>query len=140
MLLDTVMIKRSLVLLLLSGIVGICPLYARTLTVKVSNIKQITGNLMVGVFNNETDFPDVYFKGLKVKITDTAMTVTFTDLPKGKYAVSVYHDANRNGMLDKNIFGIPKERYGFSNKANKPDYRESIFDFNEDVTLHITLK
>lgn len=95
---------------------------------------------MVGVFNNETDFPDVYFKGLKVKITDTAMTVTFTDLPKGKYAVSVYHDANRNGMLDKNIFGIPKERYGFSNKANKPDYRESIFDFNEDVTLHITLK
>jgi hypothetical protein len=30
---------------------------------------------------------------------------------------------NKNGQLDKNIFGIPKEKYGFSNKANKPDYK-----------------
>jgi uncharacterized protein (DUF2141 family) len=134
------MIKRSIILFLIFGFAGIASLHAQKLKVKANNIKQLTGNLMVGVFNSETDFPDVYFKGAKVKITDAAMIVTFTDLPKGKYAVSVYQDANMNGQLDKNIFGIPKEKYGFSNKANKPDYKESIFDFNKDLTLNITLK
>ncbi|MDR1675069.1 MAG: hypothetical protein LBR86_01145 [Tannerella sp.] len=39
----------------------------QTLTVKVHNIKPVGGNLMVDVFNSETGFPDVYFKGEKFK-------------------------------------------------------------------------
>jgi uncharacterized protein (DUF2141 family) len=124
-------------LLCFAGITSLC---AQKLTVRVHNINPVSGNLMVGVFNRETGFPDVYYKGEKIKITDTVMLVTFTDLPKGKYAVSVYQDINRNGQLDKNIFGIPKEKYGFSNKANKPDYNESLFDFNNNLTIRITLK
>jgi uncharacterized protein (DUF2141 family) len=132
--------KRIILSLLLLCFAGISSLCAQTLTVKVHNIKSVSGNLMVGVFNSETGFPDVYYKGKIVEIADTVMTVTFTGLPKGKYAVSVYQDINKNGRLDKNIFGIPKEKYGFSNKANKPDYKESLFDFNDDLTLSITLK
>lgn len=131
------MIKKTTLLLMMLASNSI---YAQTLTVKVHNIKPVSGNLMVGVFNSEAGFPDVYFRGAKVQITDTVMVVTFTDLPKGKYAVSVYQDMNKNGQLDKNIFGVPKEKYGFSNKANKPDYRESVFDFNNDLILDITLK
>ncbi|MDR1130711.1 MAG: DUF2141 domain-containing protein [Prevotellaceae bacterium] len=134
------MLKRIIILFLIFGLPGAGSLFARTLTVKVSNIRQITGNLMVGVFNSETGFPDVYFKGAKVKVTGSAMTVTFKDLPEGKYAVSAYHDANMNGALDKNIFGVPKEKYGFSNRDNKPDYKASLFDFNSDTTLNISLK
>ena len=135
------MINKRITLLLLSlCFASISSLWGQTLTVKVHSIKPVLGNLMVGVFNDENGFPDVYYKGEKVKITDTVVVVTFTGLPKGKYAVSVYQDINKNGRLDKNIFGIPKERYGFSNKANKPDYRESLFDFKDDLTIHITLK
>jgi uncharacterized protein (DUF2141 family) len=43
--------------------------------------------------------------------------VTFPDLPPGSYAVSVIHDANGNGDIDLNMFGIPTEGYGFSNGA-----------------------
>jgi uncharacterized protein (DUF2141 family) len=132
--------KRITLLVLLFCFAGISSLCAQTLTVKVNNIKQVSGNMMIGVFNRETGFPDVYCKGERVEITDTVVTVTFTGLPKGKYAVSVYQDINKNGKLDKNILGIPKERYGFSNKANKPDYKESLFDFNNDLTIRITLK
>jgi uncharacterized protein (DUF2141 family) len=132
--------KRAALLLLLPCFAGVTSLYAQTLTVSVHNIKPVAGNLMAGVFNSETGFPDAYYKGAKVQIADTAMVVTFTGLPKGRYAVSVYQDINKNGQLDKNIFGIPKEKYGFSNNANKPDYKESLFDFNEDLTVRITLK
>ncbi|MDR3366364.1 MAG: DUF2141 domain-containing protein [Prevotellaceae bacterium] len=132
--------KKIALLLLLLGFAGANLLCAQKLTVSVSNIKPTAGNLMVGVFNKENGFPDVYYKGAKISAADTAMTVTFTDLPKGKYAVSAYLDVNKNGQLDKNFLGIPKEKYGFSNKANNPDYKESIFDFHSDITIRITLK
>jgi uncharacterized protein (DUF2141 family) len=134
------MIKKKIAIVLLLGFAGISSLCGQTLTVRVSNIKPVSGNLMVGVFNRENGFPDVYYKGIKVQITDTIMVVTFTDLPKGKYAVSAYQDMNKNGRLDKNIFGIPKEKYGFSNQDNTPDYKKSVFDFNDDLPLNITLK
>ena len=131
---------KKILLLLLFCFAKMSSLCAQNLTVKVHNINPVSGNLMVGVFNSERDFPDVYYKGVKVQVTDTVMTVTFSDLPKGKYAVSAYLDTNKNGQLDKKIFGIPKEKYGFSNKDNKPDYKKSVFDFNADLTINITLK
>lgn len=33
------------------------------------------------------------------------------------FAIAVFHDENGNGVLDRNRFGIPTERYGFSNNA-----------------------
>lgn len=45
------------------------------------------------------------------------ITVTFEDLPAGDYAISLYHDINDNEELDKNLMGIPKEPFGFSNDA-----------------------
>ncbi|MDR1455778.1 MAG: DUF2141 domain-containing protein [Tannerella sp.] len=129
----------QIILLLLLGFMGMNSLCAQKLTVSVHNIKPVSGNLMVGIFNSGKEFPDVYYKGVKTQITDTIMVVTFTDLPKGKYAVSAYQDMNKNGRLDRNIIGIPKEKYGFSNKDNKPDYTKSAFDFNNDLTINITL-
>jgi uncharacterized protein (DUF2141 family) len=37
----------------------------------------------------------------------------FSDIKPGKYAIAVIHDENCNGKLDTNMFGIPKEGYGF---------------------------
>jgi uncharacterized protein (DUF2141 family) len=37
----------------------------------------------------------------------------FSDIKPGNYAIAVIHDENRNGELDTNMFGIPKEGYGF---------------------------
>jgi uncharacterized protein (DUF2141 family) len=35
----------------------------------------------------------------------------------GDYAVSVFHDQNSNGKLDRNFMGMPKEGVGASNDA-----------------------
>jgi uncharacterized protein (DUF2141 family) len=33
----------------------------------------------------------------------------------GIYGIAVYHDANGNGRIDRNMIGLPAEAYGFSN-------------------------
>ncbi|MDR3328194.1 MAG: DUF2141 domain-containing protein [Prevotellaceae bacterium] len=118
-------------------------LSAQTLTVKVENIEHIKSNLIVKLFNNAKDFPDVHFKSQDVKITDKTMTVTFPNLPKGMYAVTVYQDINENKQLDNNFLGIPKEKYGLSNniyKPSKPDFKTCSFLINSDITINIKLK
>jgi uncharacterized protein (DUF2141 family) len=131
--------KNVLTLFLLILTLG-SALFAETLTILVENADPGKGHLMIGVFNNENSFPDDYYAGQRVTATDRAMTVIFADLPKGVYAVSVYQDANDNGQLDKNIFGMPKEKYGFSNNTGRPDYKKSLFDFSENMTITVRLK
>ena len=43
----------------------------------------------------------------------------FEGIPRGIYAVSVFHDENMNGKLDKNHLGAPKEGYGTSNNTQQ---------------------
>jgi uncharacterized protein (DUF2141 family) len=120
-------------------IAGAGSLLAQTLTIRVENIEPDKGYLMVGVFNNKSNFPDNYFQGQRIKVTSGTMIVAFNNLPTGTYAVSVYQDTNENEQLDKNFLGIPKEGYGFSNNSNRPVYERCLFDFNNDMTITIKL-
>jgi uncharacterized protein (DUF2141 family) len=118
---------------------GVGSLFAQTLTIEVDNIEPDKGYLMVGVFNNKSNFPDIYIQGQRIKAINETMVFTFNNLPLGTYAVSVYQDTNENEELDKNFLGIPKERYGFSNNSTKPVYEICQFDFNSDMEISIRL-
>jgi len=87
------------------------------LVVKVKNIKQSEGTVRVALFNSADSFLDKAYHTQSVKASGTEVTVEFTDLPAGDYAISAFHDANDNGQLDKNFMGIPKEGFGFGNNA-----------------------
>lgn len=89
----------------------------KELEVTVKNIKETTGTIRVGLFNNENDFLQKAVEGKVVKASANEVTVVFTNLKAGDYAVSVIHDKNENGKLDSNFMGIPNEPYGFSNNA-----------------------
>lgn len=97
------------------------------LTVEVGNIKNTSGkNIIVGVFEKST-FPTIgKAKYEKSVIANNSKVSIAFDLPKGDYAIAVYHDLNGNNTLDKNFFGIPKEPYGFS-KNFKPGMRAPNF-------------
>jgi uncharacterized protein (DUF2141 family) len=133
------MVKKSIFLGALF-IICIGCLSAQTLTIRVENAGIGKGYLMAGIFNDEKTFPDNYLRGEKITVSEKTVTVVFTGLPKGQYAVSVYQDSNDNGQLDKNIFGVPKEKYGFSNNSDRPDFRRCLFDFNDDMAITIKLK
>lgn len=57
--------------------------------------------------------------------------LNFGVVPKGRYAISIVHDENGNGKLDKRLM-IPREGYGFSNDApvrmGPPSFDNAAFD------------
>ena len=132
------MVKKQLLFILL--ILSIGHLSAQTLTVRIENTDIGRGYLMIGIFNNDVNFPDSFFIGDRISVSDNITIVTFNDLPVGRYAVSVYQDSNNNGQLDRGIFGIPKEKYGFSNGARRPNFNDSSFDFSENMTITIQIR
>jgi uncharacterized protein (DUF2141 family) len=136
---DGNMLKKAIIILFLF-VIAIGNLLAETLTIQIENADIGKGYLMVGIFNDESTFPDTYFRGERIAVSERTVAVTFTNLPKGQYAVSVYQDSNSNEQLDKNIFGIPKEKYGFSNDSDRPNYRRCLFNFNEDMVITIRLR
>ncbi len=98
------------------------------LIVEIDNIKQTDGKVMRIAVNKKGDFlnDDTPFRYAVVEVKGNKISETFK-LPAGDYAVSVYHDLNSNGKLDKNIFGAPNEPYAFS-RNYKPVFRAPRFD------------
>jgi uncharacterized protein (DUF2141 family) len=118
--------------------------YADTLQVTVSGIKVGQGNLRVAIFDeaHRDQFPEgKYLAGVVVPATAEQMTVEIPDLESARYAVAVIQDINENGKLDRNMFKIPKEPYGFSGswKWGGASYDEASFHA-EEVKLSITIK
>ena len=106
------------------------------LTVKISGLKSNTGLVQVGLFNSEGTFLKKAYKGVSSEIKSNGATVTFLNIPMGKYAISAYHDKNSNSKLDTNFIGIPKEDFACSNNAKgtmgPPKYEDSKFDLTKD--------
>lgn len=80
-----------------------------------------------------------------IKIQDSKVSCHFTDFPPGKYAMVVINDANMNGELNTNWLGVPKEGFGFSNKAkallSAPSFSTSSFQYdgqNIDMTMSLS--
>lgn len=103
--------------------------------VNVKGIKTVEGNLAILVFNNKDGFPESKNKAVKemvVKVTSTEMQVNLGKLPQGSYAIALIHDANSNNVLDKNVLGIPKEQFGFTNTEKvyfgPPGFEDASFE------------
>ena len=79
------------------------------------------------------------FKKYRFKPKHRKIDESITDLPYGELAFAVYHDENNSGEIDKNLIGIPKERYAFSNNI-KPTFKAPSFEdckFNYDKNTDV---
>jgi uncharacterized protein (DUF2141 family) len=107
---------------------------AADLTVTVTGAAQQKGQIAVGLFNAATAFPDTPTVGQRAP-AGTQVELVFKNLTPGRYALSAYHDENDNQKLDRGMFGIPKERYGFSRDARgaggPPEFRDAVFEVKE---------
>jgi uncharacterized protein (DUF2141 family) len=88
-----------------------------SLEVNIRNVKDTKGTVRVGLFMNEKEFLKRADFGKVIKAQKGEVTVVFENLLPGDYAISVIHDANENGEIDSNVFGIPTEGFGFGNNA-----------------------
>ena len=92
---------------------------AADLTVVVTNIKLALGPIRVGVFKDPAPFPkaDHILVSKAVASAPGEVAVVFEGLEPGSYAGSAIHDLDDNGKLNRNLFGVPSEPYGFSRGA-----------------------
>ncbi len=109
-------------------------------TIIVENIEKSEGTIAVGIFNTKESFgkhsESLFDLNLNINSTQVDTTIS---LPKGEYAIAVYHDINGNKKLDKNMFTAPTEPYGFSNNKygsmGRPKYDLSKFTIAADTTV-----
>ena len=87
------------------------------LEVKIDNIKNDNGDILIGLYSDGQNFPRKTSDGRIVKASKDGVVVEFSDLKPGLYAISVLHDENSNKDMDQSRIGIPKEGFGFSNNA-----------------------
>lgn len=118
-----------------------------SLTIDVSELRNSEGTVQFALYNREDAFPDEhykkYFKKLTGKIVNGASTVTFKNLPEGKYAVSILHDENNDGKIKKGII-LPKEGIGFSNFrsigfSNRPTFSKASFSVLNDKKIKVNI-
>jgi uncharacterized protein (DUF2141 family) len=108
---------RFTALLLSALLITVISKAQNTLEVKIANIKNDKGDILIGLYSDGQNFPRKTSDGRIVKASKDGVIVEFHDLKPGPYAVSVLHDENSNKDMDQSKIGIPKEGYGFSNNA-----------------------
>lgn len=105
---------------------------AGAVTVAPRNLKPAGGHLRCLAFRSERGFPDARRHAaaeVSVQATSSEAACRFTGLAQGVWAFAFIHDANDDGELDTNLFGVPTEGYGFSRDASgtfgPPDFEEA---------------
>jgi uncharacterized protein (DUF2141 family) len=67
------------------------------------------------------------------RISGRTARCVFSDVPPGRYAVSVHHDSDADGAVDTGLFGIPTEGLGASNDARgsfgPPSFEAAAFSY-----------
>lgn len=116
-----------------------------SLTIEVKNLRSEKGVVQFVLYNKDGSIPDEdyenYYKIVKGEIVNGSSTITFKNIPSGKYAVNILHDENKNGKIDKG-FILPIEGIGFSNfrsigLTNRPNFSKASFELKENKTINV---
>ncbi|MEB2785348.1 DUF2141 domain-containing protein [Algoriphagus persicinus] len=120
-----------------------------SLTINVGNLRNSKGVVQYALYNKDGSIPDEkyekYVKKGIAEINNASSTLTFDDLPAGKYAISILHDENKNGKIDKKILlPIPSEGVGISNYqsigfSNRPNFLKASFLLNSSMAIEVKI-
>ena len=118
------------------------------LEIQINQAESDKGMIRVLIFSKEAGFPDQPTKALKslsLSPKNKSGILTVSDLPSGKYAISVIHDEDNDGKLTTNAVGYPTEKFGFSNNPkvyfSPPSFEKAAFELkSESKKIEITLR
>lgn len=114
------------------------------LLVRIHDVPGGKGLVRVAVYDSGEHFLSyeaVVMSG-SVEASETPAELLLEGLPSGTYALALFHDENRNGKLDKNFLGIPKEPIAFSNARLRtfgpPKFEDCRFDVQQDTEIDVS--
>ena len=115
-------------------------------TATVTKLRSTKGQILACLTSDPRAFPDCErdskARTLIVPAQEGAV-LNFGPVPPGRYAISLIHDENGNGKLDKHVM-IPREGFGFSRNApvsfGPPSFKSASFpmegqDHRETITV-----
>jgi len=110
-------------------------------TLNLTGVKSPTAKIRIGFYKPTDKFPEVG-KASIIKIMNPekagSISLNFTDIPAGHYALAMYQDMNGDEKLNKNFIGYPKEPFGFSRnfkpKLSAPKFEDCEIIFDETHT------
>lgn len=109
------------------------------LEINIIKVRRDAGQIAIQVLDEQKKVVKHEF----TTISNKRSVLILKGLPKGKYAVQLFHDENKNGKMDFNFLGIPKEGYGFSNDArgfmSEPAFDKQLFSLDQDRVIQIRL-
>ena len=116
------------------------PQDTHTVKVTVTNLRSADGVVLACMTQSDKNFPKCRgvpgTKAAKAAAHEGTLTLTFTDVKPGRYAIAVLHDENANGKADRALGMIPKEGFGFSRDAKvrmgPPKFDDAAFDLKGD--------
>ena len=112
----------------------------------VTAIDPVEGQLLVRIYDTRIGYDTKSpLRDIPVPVTAPTMTVALPEMVSGIYAISVYHDINRNGELDRSGIGIPREPIGYSMnpavRMGRPTFAQTQFTTDTgfpDLTVQMT--
>ena len=115
-----------------------------SLSVGITGATPDQGHIVLSLFNSEESYMKTPFLSDKIVVNANGEAhFDFAELNPGKYAVSVYYDADSDGKLKTGFMGIPKEKVGFSNNAKgtfgPPSFKKAAFDLQMSQSIQIHL-
>ncbi len=118
-----------------------------TLTIKVTNIRNNSGQLQIQIYRNSENYqkqlPWKVKRFDKEAVKNNSLTCTFTGIEEGEYGVALLDDENANKEMDYTMF-VPDEGFGFSDYYHtawsKPKYENFKFQFKDDKTISIKIR
>ncbi len=140
-------IRLSIAFLFIGLFASFTPQLNQNLKVTITKLHSNNGVVLVSLFKNGSGYPDNVAKAHgkeRAYIVEKNATIIFKNVPPGSYAVAILHDENNNQKMDKNILGIPKEGYGFSNNVSAPfgppSYKKASFNHTAAGQTAIQIK
>lgn len=114
------------------------------LHIRVEGDLSSKGHFFVALYRSSDDFPSQTKVFKRAVESCQNRIVVLNNLPTDTYAVAVFQDQNDNQVLDKNFFGVPTEKYGFSNQAREifsaPSFKSASFNLSSDRVIRIRLE
>ena len=125
-------------------LIAAVPAAAETLVVKVMGAGD-GGQIVAAIYAAADGFSGFDIKkALAVQMAPVSAggaTLTFAGLKPGRYAVSAFHDADKDGKLKTNFIGMPKEAVGVSNNpGGMPGFAKSQVAVPAGAPIEINLR
>ena len=125
---------------------GNAPGARQDVVVTAVDLRSAQGTVLACLTPRDGTFPDCGEDARahrKMVRANTRVTIVFNDVAPGEYAVSLLHDENGNGKVDKSLF-VPKEGFGFSNDAavrfGPPRFSAAAFKVGQSEPVYQTIR